>query len=115
MVLIPGRAFKQPSHQFLDRAPVLPGQPMRQLPEHYVIQFAVHGGGVIGELVEIAPASQAAVEAFHHVDLVHAIIAGQFVDQPGGEVSEFILGYGGHRAHGSFWPRFADDAGAPEK
>ena len=68
---------------------------MRQFPEDYTVQLGVDGGNEIGILVKVGPARQAAFKALHHVNRVRVIITRQFLDQPGGEVSEFIPGYGG--------------------
>ena len=52
-----------------------PCQPVRKFPEDDPIQFPVHDRGIVRKLVEVGPSRQFAVQALHHVNLVHAIIA----------------------------------------
>ena len=83
---------------------------MREFPEDHSIQFPIHDRGIVRELVEVGPARQFAVQALHHVNLVHAIIAGQFFNQLVRKVSELVPGYRRDWTHCTPGPSFANDA-----
>jgi hypothetical protein len=54
---------------------ILPRKPVPELPEDDSIQPLEHHGRVIGEPVEVRPSRQDAVQTFHHVNFVNAVIA----------------------------------------
>ena len=87
---------------------------MSELPEYNSIQLPEPGRGVVRELVEVGPACELAVEPFHQVNLVLAVITGQFLRELGREVLELVPGYGRDRAQGPPRPTLANDT-MPEK
>ena len=96
--------------QLLDRGPVLPCQPMCELPEEDSIQFPVPDRCVVRELVEIRPTHQLSVEVFYQVDLVLAVMARQLLHQPLGKAPEFVFWDRRHRTHRAPRASFANDA-----
>ncbi len=98
------------SHQRLDRGSIFPCQPACEFPEDDSVQFPVHNRGIVSKLIKVRPSRQFAIQAFDKINLVRAIIAGQFFNQLVGEASELVFGYCCYRTHRTSGSSFANDA-----
>ena len=83
---------------------------MSEFPEDNPIQLTEHDRGVVRKLVKVCPSRKFPVEALYQVNLVRIIMAGQFLNELRGEVSELVHGYRGHGPHCTLWTSFAYDS-----
>lgn len=56
-----GRAPEPTTQRRLDRAPQLPCESASKLPEHNLVEFAIHGRGIVRILIEVCPPRQTTV------------------------------------------------------
>lgn len=80
-------------HQGFDARPVFSGQPVRQFPEHDMVDAPERTRCEVGELVESRPSRQLTVQAVDHVDLAKVMIAGENLGQFASERLGLLLGY----------------------
>ena len=81
------------SHQRSDTRAVFPRQPVRQFPEHDMVDMPECARGEVGELIERCPTCQLTVQAVDHVHHGNIMITGKRLDQSMDEGLGFLLGY----------------------
>jgi hypothetical protein len=101
-------------HQRLDAGSVFVPQPVRQLPEHDMVDVPEYGRSEVGELVERCPTGQLPVEASDHVDRADTMIAGEGLGQFANKPLGLLLGYRRDDRHTSVRPSLANDS-VPQK
>ncbi len=101
-------------HQRLDPGTIFACQPVRQFPEHDLVDAPECARCEVGELVERRPARQLTVQAGDHVHRGNFVITGERFDQSVTEGPGFLSGDRGDHGHASARSPFANDP-VPQK